>query len=98
VDFAALRFSHRTAWRALPSAENFENLPKPYRSYREGLLSYPQREAGPRPLPASFMQFDADTVGPQPRPRRMPKCAMMAADTMESAGAFPRGKLCGEGE
>ena len=31
-------------------AENFENLPKPYRSYRLR-LGVPQREAGPGPLP-----------------------------------------------
>jgi histidyl-tRNA synthetase len=31
-------------------AENFEKLPKPYRSYRSG-LGVPQREAGPGPLP-----------------------------------------------
>ena len=31
-------------------AENFDTLPKPYRSYRAGYV-YPQREAGPRPLP-----------------------------------------------
>ena len=31
-------------------AENFEALPKPYRSYRAGYV-YPQRKARPRPLP-----------------------------------------------
>jgi histidyl-tRNA synthetase len=31
-------------------AENFDALPKPYRSYRAGYV-YPQREAGPGPLP-----------------------------------------------
>jgi len=41
-------------------AENFDRLPKPYRSYRYGYVY--RNESRPRSF-RQFMQFDADTVG-----------------------------------
>src|SRR3979411_2015231 len=68
-------------------AENFESLPKPYRSYREGSVSRHQnREPGPF---RQFMQFAADTVG-SASPAADAEMCMMAADTMEALG-IPRG-------
>jgi histidyl-tRNA synthetase len=43
------------------SAENFDALPKPYRSYRFGYV-YRNEKPGPGRF-RQFMQFDADTVG-----------------------------------
>jgi histidyl-tRNA synthetase len=46
-------------------AENFDALPKPYRSYR---AAYVYRNEKPRPGRfRQFMQFDADTVGSAPK-------------------------------
>ena len=42
-------------------AENFDALPKPYRSYRAGYV-YRNEKPGPGRF-RQFMQFDADTVG-----------------------------------
>jgi histidyl-tRNA synthetase len=42
-------------------AENFDALPKPYRSYREGFV-FRNEKPGPGRF-RQFMQFDADTVG-----------------------------------
>ena len=42
-------------------AENFDHLPKPYRSYRAGYV-YRNEKPGPGRF-RQFMQFDADTVG-----------------------------------
>ncbi|MFL4979786.1 MAG: ATP phosphoribosyltransferase regulatory subunit, partial [Xanthobacteraceae bacterium] len=42
-------------------AENFDTLPKPYRSYREGYV-FRNEKPGPGRF-RQFMQFDADTVG-----------------------------------
>ena len=42
-------------------AENFESLPKPYRSYRSGFV-FRNEKPGPGRF-RQFMQFDADTVG-----------------------------------
>ncbi|HEY6258120.1 MAG TPA: ATP phosphoribosyltransferase regulatory subunit, partial [Xanthobacteraceae bacterium] len=42
-------------------AENFDALPKPYRSYRAGLV-FRNEKPGPGRF-RQFMQFDADTVG-----------------------------------
>src|SRR5262249_35389637 len=42
-------------------AENFDSLPKPYRSYREGFV-FRNEKPGPGRY-RQFMQFDADTVG-----------------------------------
>jgi histidyl-tRNA synthetase len=68
-------------------AENFDSLPKPYRSYREGYV-YRNEKPGPGRY-RQFMQFDADTVG-SASPAADAEMCMMAADTMEALGV-PRG-------
>jgi histidyl-tRNA synthetase len=68
-------------------AENFESLPKPYRSYREGWV-FRNEKPGPGRF-RQFMQFDADTVGFASMAADAEMC-MMAADTMEALG-IPRG-------
>ena len=68
-------------------AENFETLPKPYRSYRFGLV-FRNEKPGPGRF-RQFMQFDADTVG-SASPAADAEMCMMAADTMEALG-IPRG-------
>ena len=64
-------------------AENFESLPKPYRSYRAGYV-YRNEKPGPGRF-RQFMQFDADTVG-SASPAADAEMCMMAADTMEALG------------
>lgn len=64
-------------------AENFETLPKPYRSYRVGWV-YRNEKPGPGRY-RQFMQFDADTVGAA-SPAADAEMCMMAADTMEALG------------
>src|SRR5437763_15669212 len=68
-------------------AENFDTLPKPYRSYRAGYV-YRNEKPGPGRF-RQFMQFDADTVG-SAAPAADAEMCMMAADTMEALG-IPRG-------
>ena len=68
-------------------AENFDSLPKPYRSYRAGYV-YRNEKPGPGRF-RQFMQFDADSVG-APTPAADAEMCMMAADTMEALG-IPRG-------
>jgi histidyl-tRNA synthetase len=68
-------------------AENFDALPKPYRSYRAGYV-YRNEKPGPGRF-RQFMQFDADTVG-SASPAADAEMCMMAADTMEALG-IPRG-------
>src|ERR1700728_3047199 len=68
-------------------AENFDTLPKPYRSYRVGLV-FRNEKPGPGRF-RQFMQFDADTVG-SASPAADAEMCMMAADTMEALG-IPRG-------
>jgi histidyl-tRNA synthetase len=68
-------------------AENFDTLPKPYRSYRHGYV-YRNEKPGPGRF-RQFMQFDADTVG-SASPAADAEMCMMAADTMEALG-IPRG-------
>jgi histidyl-tRNA synthetase len=68
-------------------AENFDSLPKPYRSYRAGYV-YRNEKPGPGRF-RQFMQFDADTVG-SPTMAADAEMCMMAADTMEALG-IPRG-------
>jgi histidyl-tRNA synthetase len=68
-------------------AENFETLPKPYRSYRFGWV-FRNEKPGPGRF-RQFMQFDADTVGAPTQAADAEMC-MMAADTMEALG-IPRG-------
>ena len=68
-------------------AENFDALPKPYRSYRVGWV-FRNEKSGPGRY-RQFMQFDADTVG-SALPAADAEICMMAADTMEALG-IPRG-------
>jgi histidyl-tRNA synthetase len=68
-------------------AENFDSLPKPYRSYRAGYV-YRNEKPGPGRF-RQFTQFDADTVG-SASPAADAEMCMMAADTMEALG-IPRG-------
>jgi histidyl-tRNA synthetase len=68
-------------------AENFETLPKPYRSYRQGWV-FRNEKPGPGRF-RQFMQFDADTVGAASMAADAEMC-MLAADTMEALG-IPRG-------
>jgi histidyl-tRNA synthetase len=64
-------------------AENFDSLPKPYRSYRYGWV-FRNEKPGPGRF-RQFMQFDADTVG-SASPAADAEMCMMAADTMEALG------------
>jgi histidyl-tRNA synthetase len=64
-------------------AENFDTLPKPYRSYRIGYV-FRNEKPGPGRF-REFMQFDADTVGSS-SPAGDAELCMMAADTMEALG------------
>src|SRR5579884_2468275 len=64
-------------------AENFDRLPKPYRSYRTGYV-FRNEKPGPGRY-RQFMQFDADTVG-SASPAADAEMCMMAADTMEALG------------
>jgi histidyl-tRNA synthetase len=68
-------------------AENFDSLPKPYRSYRAGYV-YRNEKPGPGRF-RQFMQFDADTVG-SASPAADAEMCMMAADAIEALG-IPRG-------
>jgi histidyl-tRNA synthetase len=69
-------------------AENYDRLPKPYRSYRAGWV-FRNEKPGPGRY-RQFMQFDADTVGAS-SPAADAEICMMAADTMEALG-IPRGQ------
>src|SRR5882724_9989214 len=64
-------------------AENFDSLPKPYRSYRVGYV-FRNEKPGPGRF-RQFMQFDADTVG-SASPAADAEICMMAANTMEALG------------
>ncbi len=64
-------------------AENFDKLPKPYRSYRAGHV-FRNEKPGPGRF-RQFMQFDADTVG-SASPAADAEMCMMAADTLEALG------------
>jgi histidyl-tRNA synthetase len=72
-----------TAALARYVAENFDALPKPYRSYRAGYV-YRNEKPGPGRF-RQFMQFDADTVGSSSMAADAEVC-MMIADTMEELG------------
>ncbi len=69
-------------------AENWDALPKPYRSYRAGYV-FRNEKPGPGRF-RQFMQFDADTVG-SASPAADAEMCMMAADAMEKLG-FQRGQ------
>ncbi|MFC5386651.1 histidine--tRNA ligase [Aquamicrobium segne] len=64
-------------------AENYERLPKPFRSYRSGWV-FRNEKPGPGRF-RQFMQFDADTVG-TPGIAADAEMAMMMADVMEALG------------
>ncbi|HEV7326586.1 MAG TPA: histidine--tRNA ligase [Bosea sp. (in: a-proteobacteria)] len=64
-------------------AENFDALPKPYRSYRVGYV-FRNEKPGPGRF-RQFMQFDADIVGSGTVAGDAEIC-MLAADTMERLG------------
>src|SRR5579883_3276183 len=64
-------------------AENYERLPKPYRSYRAGWV-FRNEKPGPGRY-RQFMQFDADTVGAS-SPAADAEICMMAADCLEALG------------
>ncbi|HEV7255845.1 MAG TPA: histidine--tRNA ligase [Mesorhizobium sp.] len=64
-------------------AENWERLPKPYRSYRAGWV-FRNEKPGPGRF-RQFMQFDADTVGARSVAADA-EMAMMMADVMEALG------------
>src|SRR2546426_12394855 len=74
-------------------AENFDALPKPYRSYRFGWV-FRNEKPGPGRF-REFMQFDADTVG-SASPAADAEMCMMAAGTMEALGV-PRGRYVVKG-
>ena len=64
-------------------AENFEALPKPYRSYRQGYV-FRNEKPGPGRF-RQFRQFDADTVGAA-SPEADAEMCMMMADVMDALG------------
>lgn len=72
-----------TAPLARHVAENYDTLPKPYRSYRSGWV-FRNEKPGPGRF-RQFMQFDADTVGAASVSADAEIC-MMAADTLERVG------------
>jgi histidyl-tRNA synthetase len=72
-----------TAPLARHVAQNFDALPKPYRSYRTGWV-FRNEKPGPGRF-RQFMQFDADTVGSASVAADAEMC-MMAADTLEALG------------
>ncbi len=71
-------------------AENWEKLPKPYRSYRSGWV-FRNEKPGPGRF-RQFMQFDADTVG-TPGVAADAEMAMMMADVMASLGIPRKGYI-----
>ena len=64
-------------------AQNFDRLPKPFRSFRVGYV-FRNEKPGPGRF-RQFMQFDADTVGSGSIAADAEMC-MMAADTLEALG------------
>ena len=72
-----------TAPLARHVAENFDALPKPYRSYRCGWV-FRNEKPGPGRF-RQFMQFDADTVGAASVAADA-EAAMLMADTLERVG------------
>ncbi|SFZ86399.1 histidyl-tRNA synthetase [Devosia enhydra] len=64
-------------------AQNYDRLPKPYRSYRQGYV-FRNEKPGPGRF-RQFMQFDADTVGAA-GPEADAEMCMMMADTMDALG------------
>ena len=77
-----------TAPMARYVAENYDRLPKPFRSYRSGWV-FRNEKPGPGRF-RQFMQFDADTVG-TPGVAADAEMTMMMADVLEALG-IPRGQ------
>jgi len=69
-------------------AENYQNLPKPFRRYQSGPV-WRNEKSGPGRF-RQFTQFDADTVGASSVAADAELC-MLAADTLEALG-IPRGQ------
>jgi histidyl-tRNA synthetase len=69
-------------------AENYQNLPKPFRRYQSGAV-WRNEKPGPGRY-RQFTQFDADTVGASSVAADAELC-MLAADTLEALG-LPRGQ------
>ena len=69
-------------------AENFENLPKPFRRYQVGPVLRNEKPGPGRYR--EFTQFDADTVGASSVAADAELC-MLAADTLRALGV-PRGQ------
>jgi histidyl-tRNA synthetase len=72
-----------TAPLARFAAENWDKLPKPYRSYRNGWV-FRNEKPGPGRF-RQFMQFDADIVGAASVAADA-EMAMLMADTLEALG------------
>ena len=81
-EWLSLRYD-LTAPLARYVAENYDKLPKPYRSYRAGWV-FRNEKPGPGRF-RQFMQFDADTVGAA-SPAADAEICMMAADCLEALG------------
>ncbi|HZY68363.1 MAG TPA: histidine--tRNA ligase [Devosia sp.] len=64
-------------------SQNYDRLPKPFRSYRAGYV-FRNEKPGPGRF-RQFMQFDADTVGAAD-PEADAEMCMMMADTMDALG------------
>ena len=75
-------------------AENFDALPKPYRSYRFGYV-FRNEKPGPGRF-RQFMQFDADTVGARLGRRR--RRDVHDGGRHDGGARHPARQLCGEGE
>ncbi len=69
-------------------AENYQDMPKPFRRYATGSV-YRNEKPGPGRF-RQFTQFDADTVGAESVAADAEMC-MLAADTLEALG-IPRGQ------
>src|SRR4029453_2435970 len=69
-------------------AENYQNLPKPFRRYQSGPV-WRNEKPGPGRF-RQFTQFDADTVGASSVAADAELC-MLAANTLEALGV-PRGQ------
>jgi histidyl-tRNA synthetase len=81
-EWLSLRYD-LTAPLARYVAENYDKLPKPYRSYRVGWV-FRNEKPGPGRF-RQFLQFDADTVGAA-SPAADAEMCMMMADVMEALG------------
>ena len=64
-------------------AQNYQDMPKPFRRYAVGLV-WRNEKPGPGRF-RQFMQFDADTVGAESVAADAEMC-MLAADTLEALG------------